>query len=421
MRVLWFSHLVPYPPAGGASQRSFNLIREVSRLHTVELVAFNSQGLPKARLDEYSKALQKYCGRVEIWEMPTRWRRSLRWWMGLAASPFSSVPYNCQCFWSRELAARWTGVLEKHRDFVLHFDSPDLALYADEAAGFPKILNHHNCESVLIHRRGLNARNPLKKAYLLNQAQKLARLEREVCPRFPVNVVCSEIDAQALRDHGAKIHTHLVENGVDTDYFRPVPGAEEADTLIFTGLLNWEPNIDGIQYFVQEIWPIVERERPGARLYLAGRDPVPLISRLQTQDHHIVVVPNPEDMRPWLARAAVSVCPILEGGGTRIKILDAMAMGKAVVTTSVGCEGLAVRHGENILVAESSANFASSIVDVLNDPKLRERMGGAGRAFVETRHDWLRIGVQLKGAYCCALDSGQCEEKAAPRVAARPR
>ena len=412
MKVLWFSHLVPFPPSGGASQRSFNLIREVSKLHTVQLVAFNSYGVPGGLLNEYARALRMYCERVELWEMPIPWRRGLRWWMGLTASPFSSVPYNCRCFWSKELAARWRGVLEERRDFVLHFDSLDLALYSNAAADLPTVLNHHNCESVLILRRGRNETNPLKKAYLLNQAPKLAGLEREICPRFKVNVVCSGIDAQALRDHGARIHTHVVENGVDTEYFRPVQGAEEPDTLIFSGLLNWEPNVAGIRYFVQEIWPLIRRDRPGVRLYLAGRDPVPSVTRLQAEDRSIVVIPSPEDMRPWLARAAVYVCPLLQGGGTRIKILDAMAMAKPVVSTSIGCEGLHVRHAENILIADRPLDFASAILDLLNHDRLRRRLAAAGRALVETHYDWGNIVLQLEGAYRCAVGVRACEQLA---------
>ena len=409
MNVLWFSHLVPYPPSGGVFQRSFNLIREVSKLHTVHLVAFNSHGLPRGLLDEYSKALRMYCERVEFWEMPIPWRRGLRWWMGLAASLFSSVPYNCQCFWSKELAARWRGVLEERRDFLVHFDILDLALYSDAAADLPKVLNHHNCESVLILRRGRNEKNPLKKAYLLNQAQKLARLEREICPRFKVNVVCSEIDAQALRDHGARIHTHLVENGVDTEYFRPVQGAEEPDTLIFAGLLNWEPNVAGIRYFVHEIWPLIGRDHPGVRLYLAGRDPVPSITRLQAEDRGIVVVPNPEDMRPWSARAMVFICPILAGGGTRLKILDALAMGKPVVSTSIGCEGLRVQDGEHLLIADDPKSFATAVCRLLENAPLRQRLATAGRALVESEYNWEVIGRCLEEAYRCALGAGTCD------------
>jgi len=409
MKVLWFSHLVPYPPAGGVFQRSFNLLREISKRHTVELVAFNSHGISRGPLEEYATALRKNCEHVEIWEMPVLWRRGLRWWTGLTTSPFVTAPYSSRCFWSEELASRWKGVLEKCRDFLLHFDSLDLALFADASADFPKVLNHHNCESVLIDRRGRKAKNPLKKAYLLNQAQKLARLEREVCPRFPVNVVCSEIDAQALRDHGAKIHTHLVENGVDTDYFRPSWGAEEADALIFSGMLNWEPNVDGVRYFVQEIWPLIKRDRPGARLYLAGSDPVPFISRLQEQDHSIVVVPNPEDMRPWSARAMVFICPILAGGGTRLKILDAMAMGKPVVSTSIGSEGLRVQDGAHLLIADHAKSFAAAVCGLLGDAPLRQRLASAGRTLVETEYNWGVIGRRLDQAYQCALSGSRCE------------
>jgi len=412
MKVLWFSHIVPYPPAGGASQRSFNLIRQASGRHTIRLVGFNSQALPKGLLEGYSKALSGYCERVDIWEMPIPWRRGLRWRVGLAVGPFSPTPYGCRCFWSKELVARLEGMVRENRDLILHFDSLDLALYSGVGADLPRVMNHHNCESALIQRRGRSARNPLKRAYLLNQAQKLARCERQVCPRFQINIVCSDIDAQALRAGGATIQTHLVENGVDTEFFRPVPGAEEASALIFTGLLNWEPNVNAIRYFVTEIWPLVRRGCPSARFYLAGRDPVPFVTGLPSQDRSIEVIPNPEDMRPWLARAAVYVCPLLEGGGTRIKILDALAMGKPVVSTSVGCEGLRVRQRENVLIGDSPQDFAGSVIEALNDPALRQTLGRAGRTLVERHYDWSRIGLQLEDAYQRALDRSACQAPA---------
>ncbi|MBZ5561100.1 MAG: glycosyltransferase [Acidobacteriia bacterium] len=407
MRVLWFSHFVPYPPTGGVFQRSFNLLREVSKRRAVQLVAFNSLGASKAVVDESSAALKKYCERVEVWEMPITWRRGVRWWVGLAASPFSSVPYNCRCYWSKDLDGRWREVLRGCRESVLHFDSLDLALYFYAAADLPKVLNHHNCESALLRRRGQNDRNPLKKAYLLNQARKLAALEREICPRFEVNVVCSEVDAQALRNHGAGIRTHLVENGVDTEYFRPIEGTEEPDTMIFSGMLNWEPNVEGIRYFVQEIWPLIRRDRPRVRLYLAGRDPLPSISHLQAQDRGIVVVPNPDDMRPWSGRAMVFICPILSGGGTRLKILDAMAMGKPIVSTSIGCEGLRVKNGEHLLVADDPENFAAAVCRLLEETPLRQRLARSGRALVESEYNWEAIGRCLDQAYQSALSTGR--------------
>jgi len=421
MKLLWFSHILPYPPSGGASQRSFNLLREISRHYTVHLVAFDSEGLPKSALDEYSEALRRYCEHVEIWEMPIQWRQGFRWWVRLAVSPLSSSPYSCQCYWSLSLAARWKEILQKHQDFLLHFDSLDLALYSDAAASLPKVLNHHNCESALMRRRGANAKNPLKKPYLLNQAQKLAALERQVCPRFNVNTVCSDLDARALRDHCASVHTHLVENGVDTEHFRPVRGAEERDTLIFSGLLDWEPNVSGIHYFVDEIWPLIRRDCPSVRLYLAGRHPVLSVRRLQAHDRSIVVVPNPEDMRPWLARAAVYVCPLLEGGGTRIKLLDAMAMAKPVVSTSIGSEGLRVRDGENILVADTPRDFAFSILRLLNDKPLRLQLAYAGRALVERHYSWGTIVLRLDEAYRCASGVLTCAPGASvPAVRQEP-
>lgn len=410
MRLVWLSHTVPYPPQGGPLQRSFNLIREMSRSYEISLVAFNLQGAAKENLDDYICELKKYCAEVEIWEMPYQWK-GIRWWAGLSLSPFGREPFGCRAFWSRPLALRWEQILYAHRDALVHFDSPDLAMYTPAAKDFRKVLNHHNCESAMTFRRAQKETNTLKKFYLSGEARKLARLENEVCPQFDVNIVVSECDSRLLRARHANIHIHIVENGVDTTYFVPARGGEEARSLIFTGLLQWYPNVSGLTYFGEEIWPLVKRQCPDVKLYIAGKNPTGSLRRWSERDPNVVVVANPEDMRPWIARAAVYICPLLEGGGTRLKILDAMALATPVVSTAIGCEGLRVRHGENILIADRPAAFASSIINLFSDDELRRRLGGAGRALVETYYDWEKIGLQLEQAYRCARNDTDCGQR----------
>jgi glycosyltransferase involved in cell wall biosynthesis len=405
MKLLWFSHFIPYPPTGGAHQRSYNLLRHASKSYETTLVAFNLQGSAPGQLAEYKAELKKYCSRVEFWQMPIGWK-SARWRARLALSPFERVPYGCTCFWSPELEAKWAEILQQHQDALLHFDSIDLALFAasfgDRAAGFRKVLNHHNCESAMAERRAENEPNPLKRIYLRSQARKLARLERAICPVFDVNLAVSELDMQVLRRHASEAHFHVVENGTDTDYFVPAMAEEEPDSLIFASSLYWYPNISALQLFIREIWPLVKLQRPGVHLYVAGMKPSDSLVRWLRQDPGITVAVSPPDIRPWIARAAVFVCPMLDGGGTKVKILDAMAMAKAVVSTSIGCEGLEVKHGENILLADTPQDFAGLILRALEDRSLRERLSAAGRVLVEERYGWEAIGARLEQAYQCA-------------------
>jgi glycosyltransferase involved in cell wall biosynthesis len=398
MRLLWLSHFIPYPPRGGAHQRSYNLLRHVSKLYETTLVAFNLQGSAPAQLSQWKAELEKHCSAVLFWETPVEWK-SIRWAAKLMVSPLHPQPYSCLCFSSPEIETKWKAILRQREGALVHFDSIDLARLAPAAAGFRKILNHHNCESAMAERRAEAEANPVKKLYLHSQAQKLAKLERDTCPLFDVNLAVSEADAQLLRARSPQARFHVVENSTDTDYFAPAAAPSEPDTLAFVSSLNWYPNISAIQSFVREAWPKVKARRPGVRLYVVGMKPSASLVRWLRQDPQIVLVDSPPDVRPWMAKAAVFICPMKDGGGTKVKLLDAMAMGKAIVSTAVGCEGLDVSHGENILIADGSQDFAARTVEALRDRALRERLAAQARLLVERKYNWPVVGAHLEEAY----------------------
>jgi glycosyltransferase involved in cell wall biosynthesis len=204
----------------------------------------------------------------------------------------------------------------------------------------------------------------------------------------------------------------LVENGTDTGYYVPAQGPEKPNSLIFAASLSWYPNISALQFFVREIWPSIKQQCPGAHFCVAGQRPSESLRQWLMEDPDIVVVPSPEDIRPWIARAAVFVCPMLDGGGTKLKILDAMAMGKPVVSTSIGCEGLAVSPGKNIQVADTPEDFANSVQNLLEDLPMRQRLAAAGRKLVEDQYSWDVIGSHLEQAYRCVQNRNACERRA---------
>jgi polysaccharide biosynthesis protein PslH len=398
MRLLWFSHFIPYPPRGGAHQRSYNLLRHVSRTYETTLVAFNLQGDAPDDLSNRKAELEKYCSRVMFWDMPDKWK-SIRWGAKLLLSPLKKQPYGCHCFWSQEMAAKWLSVLRGHQDALVHFDSIDLALFAGAAAGFHKVLNHHNCESAMAQRRADQERQPLKRLYLRSQAAKLACLEQTTCPLFDANLAVSEADAELLRIRSPRARFHVVENSTDTDYFSPSSDPAVPDTLAFVSSLNWYPNISAIRYFVREVWPMVKSRRPGVRLYVVGMKPSRALAEWLYQDSQITLVDSPPDVRPWTVKAAVLICPMKDGGGTKVKILDAMAMGKAIVSTSLGCEGLEVRRGTHVLMADTPEDFAQRTLEALQDRALRERLGAEARSLAVRKYSWPVVGAHLEEAY----------------------
>lgn len=401
MRLLWLSHFVPYPPRGGSFQRTFNLLRHISRKYETTFVALNLAGESKEQLEQYRDEFKKDCAKVEFWNLPLAWRGS-RWWIQLAFSPLYRHHYASRSMWSPQLDDRWRQILAGHQGDLVNFETIDLALYFPASNGFRRILNHQNCESAMVKRRAENESNPLKKGYLLNQAGKLARSEREWCPRFDANLAVSELDADLLRSQSPGSHFHVVENGTDTEYFAPSNTQPEPKAIIFAASLRWYPNVSAIQYFGRNIWPLLRQRCPGVRLYLAGRSPAEAIVQIAASDPDIVLIPDPPDIRPFVARGSVFVCPVIEGGGTRLKILDAMAMGIPVVSTRLGCEGLRVTPGENILVADSPQEFADSVLRLMNDQPLRKLLSANGRALVERLYSWKVIAGHLEDAYKCA-------------------
>ena len=407
MRVLWLSHFVPYPPRGGNLQRSYNLLRQAAKSFDVSLFALNTQGASREQVDEYRNALASFCPEVEIWDPPYPWK-GRRWQAELIRSAASRVPFTFRPLFSEDLCGRWSEKLAAHPETLVHIDAIDLALFAGAAEGFRKVLNHHNCESALLQRRAARETNPVKKKYLELEANKIARWERELSGKFQVNTVVSEEDGRLLQAINPNAHIHVVENGVDTDYFRPMDVLEQPHSLIFTGSLDWQPNVSAIQHFVRDVWPLVKRGCSDARLMVAGKSPSESVLRLAERDSSIAIFPSPEDMRPLLARASVYICPILEGGGTRLKILDAMAMGKPIVSTSIGCEGLRVTPGQDILVGNSAQAMADLVLQLFANDALRGQLRSSARDLVEREYAWPRLGQQLESAYRCATGANGC-------------
>jgi glycosyltransferase involved in cell wall biosynthesis len=278
---------------------------------------------------------------------------------------------------------------------IVHVDSLDLVAYLPTVAGRRVVLAHHNVESQLMARRAASERG-LRRLYLLEQARLLKREERRWTPLVDANVVVSPDDGATLQKIAPAAKIVVVPNGVDTRAFQPMDQAPSRE-IVFIGGYTWFPNRDGMEFFAGEVLPLIRATEPDLRVTWIGRAPQHV--RDEYADLGIRLTGYVDDIRPHVARGACVVVPLRVGGGTRLKILDAWAMGKAVVSTSAGCEGLAVRQGENMLVADDPPAFAAAVLRVLNDGVLRARLGSEGRATVETHYDWDVIGRAMLRAY----------------------
>jgi glycosyltransferase involved in cell wall biosynthesis len=259
------------------------------------------------------------------------------------------------------------------------------------------VLDQHNVESEILYRSGRQERSRMRRVYNMLEYVKYRADEVRFCRRADLIIATSERDRMHMVNWGDLPPCVVIPNGVDTGYFssRLDDAAVSAASVVFTGTMSYAPNAEAVLYFAHDIWPSVRRRAPEATLAIVGQGPPPVVSRL-AELPGITVTGSVPDVRPYIAGAQVVVAPLRIGGGTRLKILEAMAMSRAVVSSSIGCEGLDVEDGRHLLIADEPASFAARVVDLLSNPEQRSALGCAGRRLVEERYDWATLGAQLR-------------------------
>jgi glycosyltransferase involved in cell wall biosynthesis len=252
----------------------------------------------------------------------------------------------------------------------------------------PKVLFTHNVEAIIWKRHGAVARNPFWKAICWREYRTTALAERHYLNLADQVLTVSEMDRNSFAQTIEESKLTVIPTGVDLNYFQAGEQVEESNTLVFTGSMDWMPNEDGIVYFVKEILPRIRHRISNVSLLVVGRSPSRQLQALAKATENMQVTGSVEDIRPHVGRAAAYIVPLRVGSGTRLKIFEAMAMGKAVVSTSIGAEGLPVQHGRNIIIADSPAEFSNGVIEVLQNPVRRGELGRAARQLVEQKHGW---------------------------------
>ena len=380
-------------------QRGYNLVREIGKYNEVHLLAFLHTDIldTPERVEESAEALKRHCASVRyfpLWPKRSRMHKVAAFGAGLLyPKPFSVLAHLSAAY--RD-AVRST--LEAHQIDLLHVDTIGLAPYRRFAQGCPCVLTHHNIESQLMARRAEVETSTLHKIYVAQQAKRLRSYEAEQSPLFDANIVMSVNDQDNLIRIAPGARTAIVPNGVDTAYFTAATEDHELAT-IYTGGMNMYANKDAVLFFLREIWPAVLKRHPDAKFYAIGQDPPRELLDHAKHDSSLIVTGFVQDVRPYVRKAAVYVVPLRVGGGTRLKVLDALAQGKAIVSTSVGCEGIGVTHGKDIFVEDEAADFAARINSLFADAELRRTLGGAARDLAETAYGWPAIGENLQKLY----------------------
>lgn len=408
MKVLWLSHFVPYPPKGGMLSRSYNLLREVSKYHEVYLLSF-VQSKPLLTmfpslddgLREANEQLSSFCQHVEFVNIPAEGKKYGNHRLALS-SLFSKLPYTINWLESEDMSARLASLLKDNDFDLVHFDTISLVPYSEQMPELSKVLNHHNIESHMLLRRISGEKVWLKKAYFYLEGLKLKAYEKKYCGNFLKNITCSPLDSMRLLEIDPSLDAVDVCNGVDIDYFQPHKEKMIPSSLIFVGGLNWYPNRAAMDFFISEVWPELKKVRPELVIDVVGQDPPPEYLAMAEKDSAFRVRGFVDDVREYMDRAAVYVCPIDDGGGTKLKVLDALAMKMALVANPVACEGIDVVNGESVLYATTAQEYVKSILQLIDNDELIASLGANGRSLICEKYSYESLGKKLSGVYLSA-------------------
>jgi glycosyltransferase involved in cell wall biosynthesis len=382
MKILWVSPNFLHPTTKGGQIRTLEMLRCLHGRHEIQYVALDDPAEPEGlrRADEYSSRAYPVPRHVPP-------RRSAAFLGQLAGSLVSPLPLAVSRYRSEPMQRLVNELLTRERfdhlvcDFL--FVAPNIPRLGSA------VLFQHNVETTIWRRHAETAPDPFRKAYFGLQARRMFAYECDVCRQVRHIISVSEKDAARLQEMcGDASHVSQVPTGVDIDYFAPPPSPPRRADLVFAGSMDWMPNIDAVSFFVEQILPLIRRSKPDCSLIIAGRTPPPRILEMGARDANIQVTGTVPDIRPYMWGSAVSIVPLRIGGGTRLKIYEAMAARIPTVSTTTGAEGLPVTSGKDIFLADSPADFAARCLDLLADASLRARLAAAAWDLVSSRFRW---------------------------------
>ncbi len=400
MRILWLKTELLHPVDKGGKIRTFHMLKELKREHHITYLTLDDgSGAPDA-----VERASEYCHEVVRIEHRTRAKFSAGFYAELAANLVSPLPYFMKKYKSARMRSEIERLVAGDRFDVLVCDFLQPSVNVPPRLAVPAVLFQHNVEAMIWKRHYEVQTNPVKKTYLYGQWRKSHAYERAACRRFDHVVAVSQEDRETMeRAYGLKSVSD-VPTGVDTEFFRPRgTEARAPHNLVFTGSMDWLPNEDAIQFFTKEIMPLVRERVPDATLTVVGRNPYQSLVELGRRDSSVVVTGRVEDVRPYMERAAAYIVPIRIGGGTRLKIYEAMAMEKPIISTTVGAEGLPLADGRELLLADTAQTFAEAVVRVLTDEARARELGARAAEAVRARFSWDKVSEAFADACQAAV------------------
>lgn len=395
MKILFLTPYVPYPLNNGGLIRVYHLLINLAREHTVTTVCMEPDNEAQAKGIEI---IRQHGVDIQTVPVANNQKKEFKRLYQLL-SLVSSKPYQFKQYHSKTMQAEINKQLKNGDHDLLMVEFSQMGYY-ELNTNVPSFVDQHNVEYEIMHRTFQTESNPLRKLLAYSEWKKYHKQEIENCEKFTACLTTSKRDAEILQERSPNMNCHVIPNGVDSTFF----SNDSTDTsrktknknmVLFTGTISYYPNTEGILWFYQSIWPIIKNKNPEAVFCIAGKSPPPEIERLAQSDDSVQVTGMVDDMRDYYNMASVVVVPLRVGGGTRLKILEGMSMAKAIVSTSVGAEGIDHSDNENILLRDTPDEFADAVVSLMNNEDMRHKIEKGGRELVESKYDWQAVGNKL--------------------------
>lgn len=384
MKILFISPRLPYPPIKGDKLRIYYFIKELSKIHKIDLCTFYENNGELAGLEE----MRKYCGRIE-----TVLLTKMQSYMNILRTSYNLLPFQVNYYHSKKMAKGISKMTQNSEYDIIHISLQRLLPYVDYVKSGKIVFDQIDALSLNMKRRADAERNPIKKTALYFEYSTMKRFEYNSRVRYHKCIITSEVDKAALSDANIEV----IPNGVDTEYFKPCNVTKDID-LIFTGNMGYFPNIDAMKYFCNEVFPAILKVNKEIKLFIVGADPSSEIKALNN-NKNVFVTGFVKDIREYLNRAKVFIAPLRSGSGIQNKILEAMSSSLPVVTTSYGNAGIKAHSEQHLLLADETEEFARSAIRLLRNEKEGGRLGGNARKFVEQDFSWENRVQKLRTIY----------------------
>ncbi len=410
MRILWLKTELLHPVDKGGRIRTYQMLREIAREHHITYLTLDDG---EAAPDALEQATAYAHDVVTIPFHPPK-KSGAAFYSALAMNVLSSLPYAVARYQSTAMAAEIQRRAPHADLLVCDFLTPAINMRSDLAV--PTVLFQHNVEAMIWERHAAVSKSVVRRKYMTEQWRRMAAFEQAACHRFDHVIAVSPQDADVMRTQYGALRVSDVPTGVDTEFFTPADVEMRRPLeLVFTGSMDWMPNDDAMLWFLDAIFPLVRAELPEVTVTIVGRSPS---AQLQAQARNapgVEVTGRVPDVRPYLERASVFLVPIRIGGGTRLKIFEAMAMGLPVLSTTVGAEGLPLSDGSDVLLRDDARAYAAELVSLLRDDVRRRAIAEAGQRLVRERYGW--VGVAQAFMAQCAQVVARAHDVAPPRSA----